>query len=261
MTDPLALAEQIDAALRAQARPGRAAAEKAYLKSDLEHYGTPMPAIRATVRTLVGRGRLAHDDLIALVEALWAVPVHERRAAAVEVLVASVGLLRADDIALLERLLRASGTWALVDRLAASVVGSLVEHDPTLSAVVDRWATDDDFWIRRSALLALLGPLRRGDGDFDRFARYADTMLEEKEFFVRKAIGWVLRDTGRRRPELVFDWLLPRARRASGVTVREAVKPLSAAQRDAITAAQRSRRPDDPPGRAAPPDRLHDRLT
>jgi 3-methyladenine DNA glycosylase AlkD len=39
-------------------------------------------------------------------------------------------------------------------------------------------------------------PLRRGDGDFDRFARYADAMLEEKEFFVRKAIGWVLRDTG-----------------------------------------------------------------
>jgi 3-methyladenine DNA glycosylase AlkD len=63
-------------------------------------------------------------------------------------------------------------------------------------------------------------------------------MLDETEFFIRKAIGWVLRDTARRRPELVFEWLLPRARRASGVTLREAVKPLSAQQRAAVLAAR-----------------------
>ncbi len=107
-----------------------------------------------------------------------------------------------------------------------------------LGPVLDRWAIDDDFWIRRSALLALLVPLRRGAGDFDRFARYADVMLEEKEFFIRKAIGWVLRDTARRRPDLVFGWALPRAERMSGVTVRELVKPLSDEQRAAIEAAR-----------------------
>ena len=51
---------------------------------------------------------------------------------------------------------------------------------------------------------------------------------------IRKAIGWVLRDTGRRRPQLVLDWLLPRAGRASGVTLREALKPLSEEQRRQI---------------------------
>jgi 3-methyladenine DNA glycosylase AlkD len=147
--------------------------------------------------------------------------------------------LGAADAPLLERLLRESRTWALVDGLAASVVGVLVEREPAaMGPVLDRWATDDDFWLRRSALLALLVPLRRGGGDFDRFARYADAMLEEKEFFIRKAIGSVLRDTGRKRPQLVHDWLLPRAARASGVTVREAVKPLSDDQRAAILAAR-----------------------
>lgn len=63
-------------------------------------------------------------------------------------------------------------------------------------------------------------------------------MLEEKEFFIRKAIGWVLRDTAKKRPELVFDWLLPRAHRASGVTIREAVKHLSADQRETVLAAR-----------------------
>ena len=100
------------------------------------------------------------------------------------------------------------------------------------------WATDDDFWIRRAALLALLIPLRQGAGDFDRFARYADALLDEREFFIRKAIGWVLRDTARKRPDLVYEWFLPRAARASGVTVREVLKPLSDAQRAAIQAAR-----------------------
>jgi 3-methyladenine DNA glycosylase AlkD len=79
----------------------------------------------------------------------------------------------------------------LVDPLAASVVGRLAERCPQLGVVLDRWVTDDDFWIRRSALLALLGGLRRGEGDFVRFARYADSMLANKQFFGRKAIGWV----------------------------------------------------------------------
>ena len=238
MTDVVGLAARIDAELRLRARPERAAAEKAYLKSELEHYGTSMPAIRAAVLGVLGRGPRPHDQVVALVEELWRLPVHERRAAAVEVLEAHGDALRASDAALLERLLRESRTWALVDGLAASVIGPLVEREPSLGAVLDRWAVDDDFWIRRSALLALLLPLRRGAGDFERFGRYADAMLTEKEFFIRKAIGWVLRDTARRRPSLVFDWLLPRAGRASGVTVREAVKPLSPEQRDAILAAR-----------------------
>jgi 3-methyladenine DNA glycosylase AlkD len=145
-----------------------------------------------------------------------------------------VELLEATDIVLLERLLRESRTWALVDDLAANVVGPLVEIHPTAESTLDRWAADEDFWIRRSALLANLLALRRGEGDFERFGRYADSMLEEREFFIRKAIGWVLRDTARKRPDLVFEWLLPRAARASGVTVREAVKPLSGQQREAI---------------------------
>lgn len=232
------LAGELDAALRARAVPGRAAGEKAYLKSDLEHYGASVPAIRAAVRETLGGRDLGHDDVVSLAEELWAVPVHERRMAAVEVLTAHAALLRAQDAPLLERLLRESRTWALVDPLAASVVGPLVEGEPGLGATLDRWAVDEDHWIRRAALLALLLALRRGEGDWPRFCRHADAMLEEKEFFIRKAIGWVLRDTARKRPDLVFEWILPRAARASGVTLREAVKPLAEDQRAAVLAAR-----------------------
>jgi 3-methyladenine DNA glycosylase AlkD len=146
--------------------------------------------------------------------------------AAVELLDDNASLLTPADAALIERMLRTARTWALVDGLASNVMGTLTERHPELTADLDRWAGDEDFWLRRSAMLALLVPLRRGEGDFDRFARYADGMLEEKAFFIRKAIGWILRDTAKRRPELVAAWLEPRAHRVSGVTMREAVKPL-----------------------------------
>ena len=233
------LAASIDTELQAGGSAHRAERERAYLKSSLRHYGTPVPSIRAIAKATARQyPELTHDELIALVEALWSVPVHERRVACVELLVLHVDQLGPAHAALLERLLRESLTWALVDGLAASVMGGLVDRYPELATVLDRWAVDDDFWLRRSALLALLVPLRQGRGDFDRFGRYADAMLDEREFFIRKAIGWVLRDTGRKRPDLVYDWLLPRAARASGVTIREALKPLSAEQRDAIDAAR-----------------------
>ena len=152
-------------------------------------------------------------------------------------------LLRPADMRLLERLIRQSKTWAFVDELAIVVTGPLVERSPELLRVLDRWAGDDDFWLRRSAMLALLRPLRRGDGDFTRFAGYAEVMLDEREFFIRKAIGWVLRETAKTRPDLVYRWLLPRCAVASGVTVREAVKYLSQPQRadvlDAYASARR----------------------
>ncbi len=230
---------EIDDALRSRGTPDRAVHEQAYLKSDLEFYGVSVPDIRAVAKSVLRQhADLRRVDLIAVVTALWAAPVHERRMVAVELLDLSPDRLTARDMAMLERFLREARTWALVDSLAASVVGVLVERHPELGATLDRWAADDDFWIRRSALLALLGGLRRGEGDFERFSRYADAMLEEKEFFVRKAIGWVLRETAKRRPDLIYEWLLPRARRASGITVREAVKPLSDEQRAAVLAAR-----------------------
>ena len=232
--------DDIEARLRAVATPERATHEKAYLKSDLEFLGASVPAIRKIAKDVHRElGDVAHDDAVALVDALWNRGIHELRMTAVELLGLFSDLLNADDAPLFERLLRESRTWALVDGLAGGVIGRLVPRDERFGAVLDLWATDDDFWLRRSALLALLVPLRAGAGDWNRFCRYADAMLEEKEFFIRKAIGWVLRDTARKRPEMVRDWLLPRAPRASGVTLREAVKPLSVEDRERVLATAR----------------------
>lgn len=232
------LATTIDSKLRAAADPVRAVKEKAYLKSDLEHCGVTVPRIRSIVKAAVADRALDHAGLVTAVEELWGLSVHECRMASVALLELRGDLLVPADLPLLERLIREARTWALVDGLAASVTGPLVERCPKLTRELDRWAVDPDFWVRRSALLALLLPLRRGDGDFERFGRYADGMLGEKELFIRKAIGWVLRDTSRKRPELVVAWVRPRLGRMSGVTFREAVRRLPPEQSDELVAAR-----------------------
>ena len=191
--------------------------------------------MRTTVESVKRHhGGLKRRALLALVNILWSRRIFERRMLAVLLLEAFEPLLRAADMTLLERLIRQSKTWAFVDELAVAITGPLLERLPELNRVLDRWAEDDDFWVRRAAMLALLRPLRRGRGDFRRFGRYAERMLEDREFFIRKAIGWVLRETGKPQPDTVYAWLLPRAARASGVTVREAGKYLSSAQRAAV---------------------------
>jgi 3-methyladenine DNA glycosylase AlkD len=178
---------------------------------------------------------LSGPALLRVVDTLWGRGIHECRMAAVELLDLYADRLAAKDLAgTVERLLREARTWALVDGLAANVAGPLVERFPALGATLDRWAADEDFWIRRAALLAQLVALREGRGDFARFGRHADAMLDEQEFFVRKAIGWVLRDASRRDPERVARWLLPRAARASGLTLREATRRLPPARREEI---------------------------
>ena len=239
--DADAVVASLEGRLRAVATPERAEHEKAYLKSDLVHLGATMPGIRK-VAVAVGREHpdLTHDQLVALVDACWQRGVHELRMAAVELLADHTVLLGPDDTDWLVRLVRESRTWALVDPLAAQVLGAVVEaHPDAMDPRVRSWADDGDHWVRRTALLVHLLPLRRGDGDFDRFGELADGMLEEREFFVRKAIGWVLRDTAKKQPERVVGWLEPRAHRAAGLTVREAVKHLPPADRDRILAAHR----------------------
>ena len=235
-----AAADLITAELRAAGRPERAVAEKAYLKSDLEFFGVGVPAARAIVRTWSrAHPCLRHDELTALAAGLWARPHYECRMAAQMLLIQHPALLGPADVPQLEQILREARSWALVDSLTCDLMGPLVERYPELNDVLDRWAADPDFWIRRSALLALMLALRRGGGDFERFSGYADQMLEEKEFFIRKAIGWVLRETARKRPDLVAAWLEPRITRLSGVSLREALKPLPEAARARLQALRR----------------------
>jgi 3-methyladenine DNA glycosylase AlkD len=238
-----AVADEIEARLREVGTAKRAIGEKAYLKSDLDFTGTLVSDTRREVRNVDAGLSLDHDRLTALVEALWSKPVFERRLAAILFLQRHATLVSLADLPLLEQFVRESKTWALVDYLAVDVLGGLVERDADAATdALDRWSIDPDFWVRRASLLAELRPIRHG-APMDRFLIRAGRMLDEREFFIRKAIGWVLREAGKRRPDEVVGWLAPRTDRASGVTMREAVKYLPAPDAERLMTAYRAKVP------------------
>jgi 3-methyladenine DNA glycosylase AlkD len=241
MTDAATLARRIETELRRKGTPERAAGEKRYLKSDLQFLGATLAEIRRVAREASTGSRLDRDGTLRLVEELWDKPVFERRMAAAILLERLAGELRSGDLRLIERLIRESRTWALVDVLAEDVVGELALRR-RIRRTLDRWASDDDFWVRRSSLLAELKPLKNG-APFEPFARRAEAMLHETEFFIRKAIGWVLRETSKQRPDEVFRWIAPRTHRASGVTMRETVKYLDDRQAALLMRAHKAGRP------------------
>jgi len=125
-----------------------------------------------------------------------------------------------------EELIREARTWALVDSLAGEVAGTIALRDPAGWPRIDGWVTDSDFWVRRSAILALLPGIRADEPDLARLDRYAAPMLGEKEFFIRKAIGWVLRELAKRYPAWVATWTAAHATEMSGLTFYEATRRL-----------------------------------
>jgi len=233
-------AAQVVVALLPLADPERAVQASRYLKSDLHFLGVSVPGIRAVV-TAADRSRpgLGRPEALAWASALWREPVHERRIAAIEVVRRHVRLLRPADLAGLEAWVREAHGWAYVDPLAADIAGPVALLHPDAWPLIDAWATDEDFWIRRSALLTLLPGIRRGGLERERFERYATPMLTEKEFFIRKAIGWVLREAAKKDPAYVAEWTLSHLDQMSGVTFREAVRRLPAEQAARLRAAYR----------------------
>jgi 3-methyladenine DNA glycosylase AlkD len=230
--------DQVETALLSAADPVRAEGESAYLKSaaadaDRIHLGVSVPACRAILRSAVKPLEpLSREELLPIVERWWDSDLFEYKRVATELAVRNQAAFAVEDMSLIEAWLRTARTWALIDEWAPRVVGPLAERDRSAERVVDRWAVDDDFWIRRCALLSLLLGFREGRGDWERFTRYAEPLLADTEFFVRKAIGWVLREAGSSPRASEQDqadtiaWIEPRAVEMSGLTFRESTRKL-----------------------------------
>lgn len=231
--------------LEAVADPAYAKGAKAYLKSDLEFIGARSPELRRIARAwLKTHADLSHDDLVAVCKALWRPGVFDLRLLATVLLDAGDDLLGPGDLPWLETLLRDCKGWALLDNLAPYAVAEVLKASPALRRrTLARWSKDPDFWMRRTALLTMHRQLARGRGDWPLWVAMASGQLEdqarwrtakptpEERFFIRKALGWTLRDVCRSDPAAVVAFVTANRERMSGLTLREATRRLPAAHR------------------------------
>lgn len=191
----------------------------AYMRDQFAYFGV------ATAE----RRRLTKPILKAYAEAdlreLWARPQRELQYSACDYLeLHHKRLLVPELLPTLEHLLTTKSWWDTVDALASHSVGGLVLRHPELHGAMDGWSTADNMWLRRTALIYQLGYKERTDAE--RLFRNVDRMAHEKEFFIRKAIGWALRQYARTAPGAVREFLAPRRDRLSGLSWREATKHL-----------------------------------
>lgn len=207
----------------AAADPVRAASMAAYMRDRYAFLGIPAPARAALGReVLTGLGRPDEADLRAVALGCWARPEREYQYFACEWLRRHARACSAGFVPTARELVTTKAWWDTVDPLAAHLVGQLVAGHPQLVSVMDGWIGESDLWLVRTAILHQL--TYRGSTDADRLFRYCAAQAGHPDFFVRKAIGWALREYARTDPEAVRAFVLAHRPRLAPLSVREALK-------------------------------------
>ncbi|MEV6668174.1 DNA alkylation repair protein [Streptomyces nigra] len=219
--------ERLTAVYGAAADAERAVVMRAYMKDVAPFLGIPSPERRALSRSVLqGTPRPDERDCTAVALRCWRLPEREYQYFAVDLLRRHVRRLSSGFLPVARHLVTTVPWWDTVDALAAHVVGGLVAADPALTADMDAWIEDDDLWVVRTALLH---QLRYGERtDAGRLFGYCLGQSGHPDFFVRKAIGWCLREYAKTDPDAVRDFLAREGGRFAPLSVREALKNIGA---------------------------------
>jgi 3-methyladenine DNA glycosylase AlkD len=225
-----ALRERLPAAYAPVADPAAAAHMRAYMRDRFPFLGIQMP-----VRERIDRAVLAElrqelpapreDDLVAVSLLMWAADEREYQYFAVRLLRRHLDAASAELLPTLATLITTKSWWDTVDELAKHVVGPLVLRQPDLHAELDVWAAGGQVWLARAAILHQLAYRERTDPE--RLFAYCLAQAGSGEFFLRKAIGWALREYSKTDPAAVERFVAAHHDRLSPLSRREALRLLT----------------------------------
>ncbi len=218
------LVDTVRRLLRESADPGLAAGQQAYMKSAMPFLGVRVPAARRIAKG-AARSCPPQDlaDLERSVRRLWDEATHrEERYAATALTALPLAAGRVELLGLLEHMAVTGAWWDHVDEIAHRVGATLAAHPAEVEPVVRRWIGSDDLWLRRLAILCQLD--RREQTDLGLLTDAIEAAAGSREFFLRKAIGWALRQQAKVDPGWVRDFVAQREHVLSGLSRREALK-------------------------------------
>jgi 3-methyladenine DNA glycosylase AlkD len=224
------LLDAVRRGLAARADPAAAPRMQAYMKSAMPYRGVPTPGVRAVCRDAFASPRLATAAAWqSTVLALWrGAEYREERYAAIELCghryYRPFQTLAA--LPMYEELIVTGAWWDYVDAVASHHVGGLLRRYPgPISKAIRRWARSDDLWKRRSAIICQLSFKERTD--LTLLYACIEGAADAPEFFLRKAIGWALREYAKTDPAEVERYVRLRGERLSPLSRREALRNLS----------------------------------
>jgi 3-methyladenine DNA glycosylase AlkD len=219
------LIDEAASRLGAEADPERAAGMAAYLKTDMPFYGVPSPVRRQIVTQLGVFAPETNEQYRSQVGGLWEQPHREEKYLAIDWARRHGRFIMFENVDLYERMITEGAWWDLVDDVAANLVGTIVRTDlDRMRPVLERWLSGDDLWLRRTVIICQLKS--KGETDVALLFDACERTAHETDFFIRKAIGWALRQHSRVDPEAVRDFVERHHDDLSGLSRREATKHL-----------------------------------
>jgi 3-methyladenine DNA glycosylase AlkD len=217
------------ARMQALGDPTRAAGEKAYMKSPRSFYGVRKADIDRLARQFrQAFKQLPPDDTIPHIDTLWRSDNFDE---------VTLGVCIAREFARSfrpEHLEQPFGGWfdtcegwAHCDELATRSAGIVVRDYPEESIpVIHAWRLRPALWTRRASILCHLPAIRSRSADLHTFFSTCEALLDEKEFFIRKAIGWALRELSKEHADEAFAFMMQHRDRAARLVLREGCRLL-----------------------------------
>ncbi len=193
-----------------------------YMRDQFPFLGIPAPEQRVLMReAMAGMPAPGEGELGVLLGHLWELPEREYQYAGCGLVDRHINACRPAFLATIRTLVTTKSWWDTVDSLAKNGAGALVLRYPELRATMDRWVESENTWLRRTAILHQLAFKERTDSE--RLFRYCKLRAHEQEFFIRKAIGWALREYSKVDPEAVRAFVAVHEGGLSGLSKREAL--------------------------------------
>jgi 3-methyladenine DNA glycosylase AlkD len=181
--------------------------QAAYMKNNFEFFGLKSPIRKALQRPFLIKKNLPSKEVaFQLVQDLWNEPQRELHYFAMELLFKYNNEYEKEDVKFFEKLISENSWWDSIDFISPNILGVYFKKFPEMrKETVERWLKSENFWLQRSTLLFQLK--YKEELDTELLTYVIDRLKHEKEFFIRKAIGWILREYSKVNPGWVTKYV------------------------------------------------------
>ncbi|MCL1588813.1 MAG: DNA alkylation repair protein [Actinomycetia bacterium] len=208
------------------ADPAKAGPMAAYMKTEMPFYGVSSHKRKVISRLLATEfPATSRAEYVHAVRTLWHGEFREEKYLAIAYARLFPHYVTLSSIPMYRTMITQGAWWDFIDEIAAHLVGSvLLRQRDRLTPTMESWTMSTDMWLARTSIICQLR--HKADTDTEFLDSACTRNLESTEFFIRKAIGWALREFGKTNPAWVIGYVERHQDEMSGLTHREAVKHL-----------------------------------
>ena len=198
-----------------------------YLKTSMPFYGVKSPILNEIVSEIKSKFTISNqEEYNAIITHIWEMSHREEKYISIKLARKWKKYITLDALKVYEKMIREGEWWDFIDPISQGLIGILLMNSRSeMNIILDKWIDDENLWIRRTAILAHLK--HKENMDQEKLFNYCLRRAHEKEFFIQKAIGWVLREYSKTEPEIVFSFIEEHDSVLSNLSKREGMKWLN----------------------------------